>query len=202
MNEIKSNSDKARMAQQKKKDITPVAHGAITKKKKNGAQKFADTFFAEDIGTIKQYVIQDVIIPTIKNTIHTVITNAADVALYGETSAPQRKIPGAKIAYDRVTRALAPSPIHRNYTGIQRAGYDFGEAIVDTRAQAEAALEALDETISAYGQASVGDLFDIIGVTPESSHYNYGWDTIATASTVRLRDGRYLLRLPKARPLI
>ena len=197
MNEIRSNSDKARM---QKKNITPVTKGTVRKKKKTGAQKFADNFFAEDIGTIKEYIIRDIVLPTLKSTVLAVVNQSAEVALYGETTAPQKKIPGARISYDRIGR-LSEVTRRRNYSSIQRESYDYGDAIVDTRAEADAALESLEAIIDEYGQASVGDLLDVIGVTPEQTDYNYGWDTIVTAEAVRLRDGRYFLRLPKARPL-
>ena len=198
MSEIRSNSDKSRA---QKKEVTPVAKGEVRRKKKTEIQKFSDIFFAEDLGTIKEYIFRDVIMPALKSTLLSVVNNATEVALYGETSAPQRKIPGAKISYDKVGR-FGDIQRRRDYNSIQRTAYDFGDAIVDTRAEADAALDALEAEIEEYGQASVGDLFDIIGVTPASTDYNYGWDTIATASAVRLRDGRYLLRLPKARPLV
>ena len=198
MNEIKSNSDKSRM---QKKEITPVAKGAVRRKKKTEIQKFSDIFFAEDFGTIKDYIFKDVILPALKNTVWSIVNQATEVALYGETSTPQRKIPGAKISYDKVGR-FGDIPRRRDYNGIQRTAYDFGDAIVDSRAEADAALEALEAAIEEYGQASVADLFDIIGVTPASNDYNYGWDSVATASAARLRDGRYLLKLPKARPLV
>lgn len=198
MSEIRSNSDKSRA---QKKEVTPVAKGEVRRKKKTEIQKFSDIFFAEDLGTIKEYIFRDVIMPALKSTLLSVVNNATEVALYGETSVPQRKIPGAKISYDKVGR-FGDIQRRRDYNNIQRTAYDFGDAIVDTRAEADAALDALEAEIEEYGQASVGDLFDIIGVTPASTDYNYGWDTIATASAVRLRDGRYLLRLPKARPLV
>ena len=198
MSEIRSNSDKSRA---QKKEVTPVAKGEVRRKKKTEIQKFSDIFFAEDLGTIKEYIFRDVIMPALKSTLLSVVNNATEVALYGETSAPQRKIPGAKISYDKVGR-FGDVQRRRDYNSIQRTAYDFGDAIVDSRAEADAALDALEATIEEYGQASVADLFDIIGVTPASTDYNYGWDSIATASAARLRDGRYLLRLPKARPLV
>ncbi len=197
MNEIRSNSDKARA---QKKHITPVAKGTVRKKKKTGVQKFADNFFAEDMGTIKEYIIKQIVYPTLKSTVLAVVNQSAEVALYGETSAPQKKIPGARISYDRIGK-LSDVTRRRNYNSIQRESYDYGDAIVDTRAEADAALDALEAIIEEYEQASVGDLLDVIGVTPEQTDYNYGWTSISTAEAVRLTDGRYFLRLPKARPL-
>lgn len=197
MNEIRSNSDKARM---QKKNITPVTKGTVRKKKKTGVQKFADDFFAEDIGTIKEYIIRDIVLPTLKNTVLTVVNQSAEVALFGETVTPQKKIPGAKISYDRIGR-LSEVTRRRSYSSIQRESYDYGDAIVKNKPAAQDALETLQAIIEEYDEASVADLKDVIGVTPESTDYNYGWETIATAEAVRLSDGRYLLRLPKARPL-
>lgn len=196
MNEIRSNSDKARKARDK--NLKPVAKGTIQKKKKTGMQKFSDIFFAEDLGTVKEYILKDVVIPLLKSTFVSIVNNATEVAVYGETSTPKKKIPGARISYDRIGEPMR----RRNYSTIQQKAYDYGDAIVDTRAEAEAALETLEAVIEQYDVVSVGDLFDIIGVTPEQTDYNYGWESIANASAVRLRDGRYMLKLPRATPII
>ncbi len=198
MNEIRSNSDKARASAAKDKNLKPVANGIVRKKKKTGIQKFSDIFFAEDLGTVKEYIFKEVIIPLLKSTFVTMVSNATEVAIYGETSGPKKKIPGARVAYDRVTDPAR----RRNYHVVQKESYDYGDAIVNTRAEAEEALETLSAVIEQYDMASVADLFDIIGVTPESTDYNYGWESISSASAVRLRDGRYMLKLPRATPLI
>ena len=58
----------------------------------------------------------------------------------------------------------------------------------------------LEETIDDYGFASVGDLYDIVGVTGSYTDNNYGWDDIRKARIDRVREG-YVLRMPKVQPI-
>ena len=58
----------------------------------------------------------------------------------------------------------------------------------------------MGELIETYGQVTVGDLYDIVGITGEHTDELYGWLNVGTAKAERVRDG-YLLRLPKALPI-
>ena len=55
----------------------------------------------------------------------------------------------------------------------------------------------MDELIDQYGVVSVGDLYDLVGVTGAYTDNNYGWTDLRTASVVRTRDG-YMIKLPRA----
>ena len=55
----------------------------------------------------------------------------------------------------------------------------------------------MDELIDQYGMVSVGDLYDLVGVTGQYTDNNYGWTDLRTASVVRTRDG-YMIKLPRA----
>jgi hypothetical protein len=59
----------------------------------------------------------------------------------------------------------------------------------------------MDDIINRYGVVSVGDLYDLAGISTTNYTVNkYGWTNIRSAHVVRTRDG-YLLKLPRALPL-
>jgi hypothetical protein len=51
--------------------------------------------------------------------------------------------------------------------------------------------------VSQYEQATVNDLYELVGVSGNFTDENYGWTDIRGAGITRIRGG-YLLDLPKA----
>ena len=73
--------------------------------------------------------------------------------------------------------------------------------IFESRGEAEAALSKMDEVIDVYGTVSVADLYDMCDLTAPYTSNRYGWSNIQTAEVARLRDGGYVLKLPRALPI-
>jgi hypothetical protein len=88
MDEYKSNSRLSKNRDKnegiKKEKIEKIVKGTVKSKKKNG---FLSSFLTGDLVDIRDYVIQDVLIPAVKNTIEDIITNGISMLLNnGETS--------------------------------------------------------------------------------------------------------------------
>ena len=83
----------------------------------------------------------------------------------------------------------------------RRGGLEYDDILFDTRGDAEAVLDAMNDIISQYGTVSVSDFYDLARVPNDNFTMNrYGWTNIAGATAVRVRDG-YILKLPRAIPL-
>ena len=82
-----------------------------------------------------------------------------------------------------------------------RRGYDQGNVVVNSRADAEAVIEQMDGIMETYGMVSVADLYDLVGMSSNCTEYNYGWTNIRNAEPVRLRDGGWMIKMPKAIPI-
>ena len=54
-----------------------------TVKKKGEMKKFTDIFISEDVGSVKSYILMDVLVPAIKKAISDIVTNGIDMILYG-----------------------------------------------------------------------------------------------------------------------
>ena len=61
-------------------------------------------------------------------------------------------------------------------------------------------LDQMQEIIDVYNIASVNDLFDSAGLTGDATSTKWGWTSIEGAE-VRVTDGGYSIRMPKARPI-
>ncbi len=204
MEEYRPNSHKSKETQKEgtappDKKVEKVISRSAKPKKKGEMQKFADIFISEDVGNVKSYVLMDVLVPAIKKAISDIITNGIDMILYGETGRTRKASSGTKVSYgkfydrepDRRRERLASS----------RGGYDYDDIVFETRGDAESVLDAMNEIISQYEVVSVGDLYDLAGVSTDNYAVNkYGWTDISGCKPVRVRDG-YILKLPKALPI-
>ena len=200
MTEYKANSHRVKEEQKGKevvkKDIQPVAKAKT--KKKSEVKKFADVFIAEDITSVKDYIVNDVLIPAAKKAISDIITNGVDMILYGEAKGrDRRRDGGSRVSYTKYYERDRDRDYDRSRT--RRSVYDYDDIILDTRGEAEDVLNRMDDLIDAYGMVSVADLYDLVGISGNYTDNKYGWTNLRNAEVRRTRDG-YLLKLPKALP--
>ena len=205
MTEYKANSHKVREEQKQeiveRKKIEPIAKAKT--KKKSEIKKFTDVFIAEDVTSVKNYIVNDVLIPAAKKAISDIVTNGIDMILYGEARGKDRRSSsgGSRVSYtkyyDRDRDRDRDRDYDRNRT--RRSVYDYDDIILDTRGEAEDVLNRMDDLIDAYGMVSVADLYDLVGVQGNYTDNKYGWTNLRNAEVRRTRDG-YLIKLPKALP--
>lgn len=79
-----------------------------------------------------------------------------------------------------------------------RSTIDLEDIQLETRVEADAILLQMDEYIGRFGQATRADLFDMLGITGESTDENFGWKNLHGVRPHRNRNGMYSLNLPRA----
>lgn len=178
------------------KRVEKVVRGTV-KTKKNVARNFFDTFLAEDIANIWDYIKHDVIAPSFKKALYDIVVNSLDMSLFGGR--------GGK-------RSIADKVSYKDYNGVSRrddrsysrsrttSGYSYDDIILETRGEAEAVLSRMDEIMEEYEIVRVADLYDLVGVTGEHTDNKYGWTNIRNAEIERVRDG-YRIKMPRALPI-
>jgi hypothetical protein len=198
MEDYKPNSRLSREQATQDKKIDKVVTGNVTTKKKSTTKKFADVFLAEDVSTAKSYILWDVLVPKVKNTIEEVLVSTVH-AIFGGTSESRKT--GSKVSYRSYydDRNRRNERVDNHYTR-SKIGYEFDDVILESRGEAEAVLHQMDEVVSTYGVVTVADLYDMVGITGRYTDNKYGWTDIRSAEPIRVRDG-YLIKLPKAMPL-
>lgn len=172
-----------------------IVKGPVKAKQKSELSKVASTFIAEDVSNVKSYVVWDVLIPAIKNTILDIIVDSANMFFGGSRSRKPNSGTNGKIPYrncyvgsDNSRPAERTRPIMR---------YSMLDITVDSRGEAEAILRQLRDYLEDYGEVSVGDLYDACGISSEYTDYKYGWANLDSAKAVRVAGGGYFLDLPK-----
>ena len=195
---------KEEQAQAEKKKIDKVISGTAKVKKKSELRKFVDNFITDDLNSVKDYWVKDVLVPNIADTIEDLVVGGVRTLLRGVSGRRDR----------RDGRSYSGSPSFVNYSRYSdrrddrsnrndsaRRGYDQGSVVVNSRADAEAVIEQMDGIMDTYGMVSVADLYDLVGMTSNYTDNNYGWTNIRNAEPVRLRDGGWEIRMPRAIPI-
>ena len=201
MEDYKPNSHKSKMeASQERQKLQKVVKGTVKTKKKSELHKFRDIFISEDVDNVKSYILMDLIVPGVKKILFDIITDGADMFLFGKHGSHRKSTPSSSVSY----RSYYDNQDRGRYTDNRpkvKSRYEREDIILDSRGEAEEVLERMSELIDTYGMVTVADLYDLIGKTCEYTDNKYGWTNIRNAEAVRCRDGGYMLKLPKALPI-
>lgn len=205
MEELVSNSHRSKEKQVTKpeKKVEKVIAGTAKLKKKGAAQKFADVFLSEDVATVKDYILTDVLIPACKKALFDIVTNGFDMLLYGEAGRTKKASGASKVSYRSYYNRESGAKEHVfNPRSGARCGYESSDIVIDNRRDAEEILNRMDELIAAYGIASVSDMYEFAGIDGDYTDCKYGWTDISGANIVRSRDNDgWLIKMPKAMPI-
>lgn len=176
----------------KEKKVEKVIQGTARQKKKSKVS----SILADDVKNVKDYILLDVLVPAFKNAITDIVKNGCDMLIWGEVRHDRKKhAKTSRISYsDYYDRDRRDSRDYRS----ARSGYDFDDIILDTKAEGLEVLDSLEDVIEKYDQASVADLYDLVGLSGNYTDYKYGWKNLRSADVVRTRDGDYILKLPRA----
>ena len=104
MYEYKPNSHKYKEEQDnepvEKKKIDKVVTGTVKTKKKSGLAKLSDIFIKEDVNSIGEYIVKDIIIPGVRDIIYNIGTGALDMFCYGGSGQGNKRSTNAsKVSY-------------------------------------------------------------------------------------------------------
>lgn len=194
------NSHKSKMEKRdiSEKKVEKVITGTAKSKKKSELRKFTDVFLAEDMESVKSYILTDVLVPSIKKAIDDIVSNGIHMLLYnGESRHHDSKGVAGKVSYRSY---YDKGDNRRDYHARSRNMYTYDDIYLETRGEAEQVLDRMDELVKEYGIVSVADLNELVGITGAYTDNKYGWTDIRSASIVRTRDG-YMIKMPRALPL-
>ena len=184
-----------------KKKFDKVVRGKVTLKEQNDIQKIANDFLAEDLKTVKDRIIAEYLIPMLKNGLCSIFNSAISIALWGDdrsrsSSTNYNSASRQRNSYDRYYQdgqSSRQGPSGRPARTLQNLDFEV-------RYDADGTLNEMYDALRKYKQVSVGDLWDMMGVSNESTDYNYGWYNLDGAY-IKGIPGGYRLVLPRPIPL-
>lgn len=184
-----------------KKAAVSKGSGGVKIKKRS---KFAELFIKEDIDTVKDHVVKNVIVPGIINIVINGVNNALSMFLTGSASGSgYQVINTSKTGYSTIYSRRNSQPVEIG--SANRTRYD--SFAFTTEADAKKLLAGMVLILEKYKICSVEDMFDLIremfdNVNIESSHTDSkrGWTDFSNVDIVQTRDG-WVLRLPHPMPI-
>ena len=184
---------------QRKKEVEKrtekVVAGTVKTKKRGEMRKLADNLISEEVSNIKTYLVADILIPTIKNTIWDAITNSLDMVLFGGSGRTKRSSGGGgnRFSYDKQYRSNERLPNEVR----ARSRFEMDDIIFESRGEAESVLEEMYAVLDEYQIVRVADLYDMAGLTQPYTSNRWGWTNLRNAQVNRVRDG-FIIELPSA----
>lgn len=198
--------------------VNKIIKGGITTKKPTLITKFSNFFLGSDSKTVTEYVVQDIFVPAIKNTIVEAIYavsdgvgNGFEMLFFGDRARGRRGAVrrgysqggGQSSYYNYSSISAQQQPVRRGepplraQSVVARSRHKLDDVVIDSRADAEEVLFHLVDLVQDYGSASISDFFSLVGINTEYTDQQYGWRNLEGANVLRLREGGYTLNLPR-----
>lgn len=194
-NSHKYRAEKAAEQQKERERLKPiVSKDSVVSTKKPMSKKFTETFLTEDSKDIKSWLLLDIIIPGIKNTILDILS----MMFFGETASRSRKSSGSKKSTSRFNyRSCYDDDDDRERIRRRRKYYsddrvDFRNIVLKNRSDAEEIVDELRKRIHDYDSVSVADLLDLVDIPGRYTDNNWGWDDERDIGIRRISSG-YLI---------
>lgn len=200
-NSYKSREKAPKKEEKHELDTTPLK-GNATFKKKNLMSKLKHSFISEDAGSVGEYIVKDIILPTAKDLLFNSMQSALSIILYGKM--PNRKKPHTPYSslssggytYNSISKSSKPS---QTLNAMNR--FDVDEIEFDYLQDAEKVRSDLVELIDVYGNCTIEDLYNSMEITIQSPYLQnsagkYGWTNLSDARTRRYGEKYYLILPP------
>lgn len=180
--------------------VSPIVkRDQVVSTKKPLGKKFAETFMTEDTKDVKSWLLMDVIIPGVKNTILDILS----MMFFGEVD--NRRGRGKRRRYDDDRRDYSSyysgssSNRERRSSRRKENSYydsddrvDFRNIVLRNRDDAEDLIEEMRRRIKSEGSVSVATLLDLVDVPGRYTDNNWGWDDDRDIGIRRVSSG-YLI---------
>lgn len=193
---------------ERQKKVDKVIEGTIVRKKTPMGRRFLDTFVSgEGAKSVFGYVVFEVMIPAARDLVVDAGQEALQRAFYPDGGGHSRRRSGTRygggggghVRYD-LASSKRRDPREERLSRRDRATHNFDRIYLDTRHEADAVLEGLYILVSDFGQASVADLYDLLGETAAYTDQKWGWTDLEGSRITHTSSG-YLMDLPKPYPL-
>lgn len=174
---------------------------------KSLGEKFADTFINESVDDVKSWLISDVVVPGIKNT----ILDMLGMMFFGGSDYSRgrssRSYDRERVSYNsyyssgRRDRRDRDRDRRDRDDGPRRDGkVDYKNIIFRDRHAAEDLVSEMHRRIDDFDQVSIAEMFDMMEVTGKYTDNNWGWTRKSDIGIRRVSNG-YLIDVAEAEPL-
>lgn len=201
--DLPNKSDSGQPQPQPKKNLEQVVTGA-KQVPRPATRRFFDFLLAESPKDLVKKIGRDVLVPRAKAGVEEAIQSFIHGMFWGNSQPPSNMVRGSVIRPSGGSvnyHQIAPS----QQSGLQQARQalpsqqqsgNYQDLVCVTQQQAELLLANMYDLLNQFNVATVGDLYELAGISPSVSDNAYGWTNLDRARISKVRDG-YLLELPR-----
>ena len=166
-------------------------------KEKGFFTKFVETFVGMPVEDVAHNLIQETVVPAIKNTVLDSLNNGFEMLLYGETSHRSKNKSGYKAYssyYDNKNSSKSSSSSRRS------SRYGVKEYLFEKKQDAIDVLDDMRDMIAEYDEVSVSNYYGLIGLTQDFTDEEHGWRNLDHTRIFTVRDAgetKYGIDLPR-----
>ena len=192
------------------KKIEKVTVGEVKIRKPGLGRRFREMFGGGDAKSVSQYVLLEVLVPAVKDTLADMVSQGVERLIFGEARSSSRRTggrPSTSSPYVSYNRYSSTPPWKRDREEREerrpartRGAHNFDDIILATRSEAEQVLDRMFDYLKQYNQVTVSDLYELVGISGNFVDEKWGWTDLRGAGAQRVRDG-YLLDLPRPEQL-
>jgi len=174
-----------------------IKAGSAKIAKKNFIRQMWDDLVVSDLPTLKQTVVNNILIPGLKQLFYNMITGAAANIFYnGRTSsAPPPVQTYSNPSYN--TRGQGYWVSQQQMQTTPQPAKLYNDILFDNAGAAQTVLSEMQLRVQQYGNVMVADMFTMAGL-PNSNYIlaRWGWSDLSNASIVPGPNGGFIINLP------
>lgn len=194
------------------KKVEKVVSGEVVRRKPGLGKRIKAVFMGGDSQSVKDYVILEVIIPALKDTITDAVTGGIERMVFGDSVRPggrrgSRNYPGPSNQFNYAgisnRNAVAPgrSDPRQHLSRQAQMTHQFDEVIFPTRADAEAVLSEMFVLLDQFEVVTVSEFLELSGISGNFTDHKYGWTDLRSVRAHRVRGNGYILDMPPTEPI-
>lgn len=206
ISELPSNARSKNVPDERIQRLEKVVCDPVTQKKKGLWRKVKDSIIEDDSQSVLDYILQDVLIPALKEMIFDTGKGALEMTLFGGKRPGGGRLSRERdrtyTSYNTISmRNRDPRDNRPQLSRQSHAIHDFEEIVFTTRVDAEKVLMEIAELVdSQFRQATVADLLDACGLDHSYTDEKWGWTDLHDAYVDRVRGG-WIIHLPRTKVL-
>ncbi|HVI79595.1 MAG TPA: hypothetical protein VM715_15800 [Candidatus Acidoferrum sp.] len=210
MQDFPANSAKARARSENPKlreqpeKIERITSADAKQRKRGLGRQFKETFIEGSARMAIDYMILEVVVPAIQDTLIDALQGGVERLFRGERTRRRGTTPTTYSNIGHVNyqgMSSRPPQTSRTLSRQSRARHDFGEIELQSRRDAEDVIDRMFDVLSRYGSVTVATLYELTGIQTSHTDEKWGWTSLTGAKAISQRNGRYLLDLPDPEPL-
>lgn len=166
-------------------------------KPKSGLSKIFNALVTDDFDKIGRSLVDDILIPNIKNTVWGLGRSFLDMLIYGENRSDYNTGIGGNSA--SIYHGSYGSQSGRPHNQFTQDGdwFIFTSSEIKSRGDAEAKLYQLGRILDDWKYVNVSNLYTLCDETPPYTYDGHGWRSLSGSSIGMAPGGQYYIKLPR-----